>query len=40
MAFFVLLLTYHQLFKMFAGNFLSVANLTLAEVCVEGDSGF
>jgi len=38
--FFLLLLTYYQLFKMFAGIFLSVANLTLAEVCVEGDSGF
>jgi len=40
MAFFLLLLAYYQLLKMFAGFFLSVANLTLAELCVEGDSGF
>jgi len=25
---------------MFAGIFLTVANLTLAELCVEGDAGF
>jgi len=41
MAFFLLLLlTYYQLLKMFAGIFFTVANLTPAELCLEGDSDF
>jgi len=38
--FLLLLLTYYQLLKMFAGIFLTVANLTPAELCVEEDSDF
>jgi len=38
--FFLLLITYYQLVKIFVEIFLTVASLTPAELCVEYDGGF